>query len=253
MVLALANRELGDAAPAAGGDGAGDAGVDRAAALRGRACSRSVVGMVIGYLLEWLREHKHRRRASQKAREAARLNAEVDRLRKADRQARGRRAGAARPLRRGCGSRSAACGRGPRSAAAVGGGGGLRRARPLSALAAAPVARRRPLGRRRRCPTGVIRVALTVDASDAAPRGAASRRCRSTCCSCTAARPRSGWPRSATRFGRAGDEGGRDRRPRPIWRRSTPTPRSPTSSSSTRGRRAAPTGPAATASPSTGG
>ena len=41
-----------------------------------------VVGMVIGYLLEWLREHKHRRRASQKAREAARLNVEVDRLRK---------------------------------------------------------------------------------------------------------------------------------------------------------------------------
>lgn len=41
-----------------------------------------VVGMVIGYLLEWLREHKHRRRASQKAREAARLNDEVDRLRR---------------------------------------------------------------------------------------------------------------------------------------------------------------------------
>ena len=38
--------------------------------------------MVLGYLLEWLREHKHRRRASQKAREAARLNREVDRLRK---------------------------------------------------------------------------------------------------------------------------------------------------------------------------
>ena len=41
-----------------------------------------VVGMVIGYLLEWLREHKHRRRATQKTREAARLNVEVDRLRK---------------------------------------------------------------------------------------------------------------------------------------------------------------------------
>jgi uncharacterized integral membrane protein len=41
-----------------------------------------VVGMVIGYLLEWLREHKHRRRASQKAREAAKLNREVEKLRK---------------------------------------------------------------------------------------------------------------------------------------------------------------------------
>lgn len=41
-----------------------------------------VVGMVIGYLLEWLREHKHRRRATHKTREAARLNVEVDRLRK---------------------------------------------------------------------------------------------------------------------------------------------------------------------------
>jgi uncharacterized integral membrane protein len=41
-----------------------------------------VVGVVIGYLLEWLREHKHRRRASQKSREAARLNREVERLRK---------------------------------------------------------------------------------------------------------------------------------------------------------------------------
>jgi lipopolysaccharide assembly protein A len=46
-------------------------------------CLLSVVlGMVIGYLLEWLREHKHRRHASRKTREAARLNAEVDRLRK---------------------------------------------------------------------------------------------------------------------------------------------------------------------------
>ena len=41
-----------------------------------------LVGMIVGYLFEWLREHKHRRRASQKAREAARLNVEVDRLRK---------------------------------------------------------------------------------------------------------------------------------------------------------------------------
>jgi putative membrane protein len=41
-----------------------------------------VVGIVIGYLFEWLREHKHRRRASQEAREAARLNQEVDRLRR---------------------------------------------------------------------------------------------------------------------------------------------------------------------------
>ena len=41
-----------------------------------------VVGMVIGYLFEWLREHKHRRNASQQAREAARLNQEVDRLRR---------------------------------------------------------------------------------------------------------------------------------------------------------------------------
>ena len=41
-----------------------------------------VVGMVIGYLLEWLREHKHRRRATQKAREAARLNDEVERMRR---------------------------------------------------------------------------------------------------------------------------------------------------------------------------
>ena len=46
-------------------------------------CLLSVVaGMVIGYLLEWLREHKHRRHAKQKAREAARLNAEVDRMRR---------------------------------------------------------------------------------------------------------------------------------------------------------------------------
>jgi uncharacterized integral membrane protein len=41
-----------------------------------------MVGMVLGYLLEWLREHKHRRHATHKAREAARLNAEVDRLRR---------------------------------------------------------------------------------------------------------------------------------------------------------------------------
>lgn len=42
-----------------------------------------LTGMVLGYILEWLREHKHRRRASQKAREAAELNREVDRLRRA--------------------------------------------------------------------------------------------------------------------------------------------------------------------------
>lgn len=41
-----------------------------------------VVGMVLGYLFEWLREHKHRRRASQREREAARLNSEVERLRR---------------------------------------------------------------------------------------------------------------------------------------------------------------------------
>jgi len=41
-----------------------------------------VAGVIIGYLFEWLREHKHRRRASQKASEAARLNSEVDRLRR---------------------------------------------------------------------------------------------------------------------------------------------------------------------------
>ncbi|MFO1207961.1 MAG: LapA family protein [Amaricoccus sp.] len=41
-----------------------------------------VVGVLIGYLFEWLREHKHRRRASRQAREAARLNAEVERMRK---------------------------------------------------------------------------------------------------------------------------------------------------------------------------
>jgi len=41
-----------------------------------------VVGMVLGYLLEWLREHKHRRQATQKTREAAKLNVEVDRLRR---------------------------------------------------------------------------------------------------------------------------------------------------------------------------
>jgi putative membrane protein len=41
-----------------------------------------VVGMVLGYLLEWLREHKHRRRAAEKAQEAARLNREVEQLRK---------------------------------------------------------------------------------------------------------------------------------------------------------------------------
>src|SRR4051794_28948601 len=42
-----------------------------------------VVGVVIGYLFEWLREHKHRRRATHKTREAARLSAEVERMRKA--------------------------------------------------------------------------------------------------------------------------------------------------------------------------
>lgn len=41
-----------------------------------------VVGMLIGYLFEWRREHKHRRRASEKTKEAKRLNAEMDRLRK---------------------------------------------------------------------------------------------------------------------------------------------------------------------------
>ena len=41
-----------------------------------------VVGMLIGYIFEWLREHKHRRRATQKSREAQRLGAEMDRLRK---------------------------------------------------------------------------------------------------------------------------------------------------------------------------
>ncbi len=41
-----------------------------------------VAGVIIGYLFEWLREHKHRRRASQKASEAARLESEVERLRR---------------------------------------------------------------------------------------------------------------------------------------------------------------------------
>ena len=82
VVLSLANREHRDAAPAAGGHGAGDADLGAAAALRGRPAVGRWSGMVIGYLLEWLREHKHRRRASQKAREAAQLTSEVDRLRK---------------------------------------------------------------------------------------------------------------------------------------------------------------------------
>ena len=41
-----------------------------------------VVGLILGYLLEYLREHKHRRRASQKAREAAKLQREMESLRK---------------------------------------------------------------------------------------------------------------------------------------------------------------------------
>ncbi len=43
----------------------------------------AVAGVVIGYLFEWLREHKYRRRATQKSREAERLSAEVDRMRRA--------------------------------------------------------------------------------------------------------------------------------------------------------------------------
>jgi uncharacterized integral membrane protein len=42
-----------------------------------------LVGLFIGYLLEWLREHKHRRRAARKSREAAELNREMERLRRA--------------------------------------------------------------------------------------------------------------------------------------------------------------------------
>ena len=41
-----------------------------------------VTGMVLGYLLEYFREHKHRRRAAVKAREAAKLNREVEGLRR---------------------------------------------------------------------------------------------------------------------------------------------------------------------------
>lgn len=41
-----------------------------------------LTGVLIGYLFEWLREHKHRRAAAEKAREAARLNREMERLRK---------------------------------------------------------------------------------------------------------------------------------------------------------------------------
>jgi uncharacterized integral membrane protein len=40
------------------------------------------LGAVLGYLFEWLREHKHRRRAALKAQEAARLNREVEQLRR---------------------------------------------------------------------------------------------------------------------------------------------------------------------------
>jgi len=41
-----------------------------------------VTGMVLGYLLEYFREHKHRRRAAVKTREAAKLNREVEGLRR---------------------------------------------------------------------------------------------------------------------------------------------------------------------------
>lgn len=41
-----------------------------------------LVGLVLGYLFEYRREHKHRRHAKQNAREAARLNREVDQLRR---------------------------------------------------------------------------------------------------------------------------------------------------------------------------
>ena len=181
-----------------------------------------VVGMVIGYLLEWLREHKHRRRASQKAREAARLNAEVERMRKQSGRAEDDVLALLGTLRRRmrvkiCGLRSRA-----EAARGRGGGGRLHRARPLSALAAAPVALRRPLGRRSRCPPGVIRVALTVDASDAAleelieavPIDMLQLHGRET-------PERVADIRDALRA--PGDEGGRRLRPRPTSRRSTAT------------------------------
>lgn len=41
-----------------------------------------LIGLFIGYLLEWLREHKHRSHATRKSREAAKLNRDIDRLRK---------------------------------------------------------------------------------------------------------------------------------------------------------------------------
>lgn len=41
-----------------------------------------LTGVLVGYLFEWLREYKYRRAAAEKAREAARLNREMDRLRK---------------------------------------------------------------------------------------------------------------------------------------------------------------------------
>lgn len=41
-----------------------------------------VVGMVVGYLLEWLREHKHRRNARVKGKEAAKLQRDMQKLRK---------------------------------------------------------------------------------------------------------------------------------------------------------------------------
>lgn len=41
-----------------------------------------VVGLVIGYLFEYLRETKHRRRAKENARRAAKLDRDVDRLRR---------------------------------------------------------------------------------------------------------------------------------------------------------------------------
>lgn len=42
----------------------------------------TVVGLVLGYLFEYLREHKHRRRATENARAAAKLDRDINRLRK---------------------------------------------------------------------------------------------------------------------------------------------------------------------------
>ena len=210
--------------------------------------------MVLGYLLEWLREHKHRRCARQKSREAAQLGREVERLRsqtgKPEDDVLALLGKLSEPPMRVkiCGLRSRAD-----AAAAAVERRLLRRAGVLPALAAPPHARRCALGGARACPTGLFRVALTVDAEDDDARGDPRERADRHAATARPRNARSGSPSCAQRFrlpvmkavGVADegdlavlDEYARGRRPAPGGR----------AAAARRGRC-----PAATASPSTGG